>query len=302
MLNLIKADLYRIFKDKIFWIMIIICGAFAILLPLFNFGMYQLDRSSTYDYMVYSGASEDVIKSALAQVDSSYNPFGVSFAAITTMSVNAFIVPIFMLILLSKDVMNGTIRNKVIVGKTRSEIFLANLVISVVGVLAITLACAIVGLLTSFVFFHSGITIEAFGDYCLRLLLTLIGWVVIGASIACFASIMKNVGLAIVCYMVVYYVFLLAGILLMTFLPLIENLANSQAIEVAKGFLNANIFYSMMMTIPPSGGLGMAQAAELVGGPQVDLAFYLEYIGSVIVLIAAFFSLGFFVFRAKDLK
>ncbi len=302
MLNLIKADLYRIFKDKIFWIMIIICGAFAILYPLFNFGIYLFDRSTTYEYMVYNGASDDVIQAALAQVDGNYNAFGVSFVAITTMSVNAFIVPIFFLILLSKDVMNGTIRNKVIVGKKRSEIFLANLSISVIGVLAINLACAIIGLLISMMFFHSGLTLENFASYCLRLLMTLIGWVAIGFAIAAFATVLKNVGLGIVCYMVMYYVLFLGGFILMSFLPLIQNTGNNHLIMFANGVLNSNIFYSMMMTIPPTGGLGFSSIGELTGGPTMDAYFYVEYIAGIVAMCFAFFSLGFFVFKVKDLK
>ena len=279
MLNLIKADFYRIFKDKVFWIMIIICFSFALLFPVFEFGL-----------------------ASFADGTDPYNPFGVSFTAVTSMSLNAFIVPIFLLILLSKDVMNGTIRNKVIVGKTRIEIFMSNLVISIIMVLAITIATALIGLISSFIFFHNGITAEAFSNYIIRLLLVLVGWLMVAISIASFATIMKNVGLSIVCYMVFYYIFILVGIFLMTFIPFFIQDGNQLAVDVAIGVLNANPFYSMMMTIPPSGGLGISAASELLGGPIVDEVFYAEYLSSIVIYMVLFFCLGYFVFKNKDLK
>ena len=169
-------------------------------------------------------------------------------------------------------------------------------------VLAITIATALIGLISSFIFFHNGITAEVFSNYIIRLLLVLVGWLMVAISIASFATIMKNVGLSIVCYMVFYYIFILVGIFLMTSIPFFIVDGNQLAVDVVIGVLNANPFYSMMMTIPPSGGLGISAASELLGGPIVDGVFYAEYLSSTVIYMVIFFCLGYFVFKNKDLK
>ena len=106
MLNLLKADFFRVIKDKMFMILSIICVAISVVIPIAIFGLFSLVTEGSVPLRdSYS---------ALEVTDSIASPF----------STFGLILIVFLLVLLGKD--NNTLRNKVIVGKSRSEIYFSN--------------------------------------------------------------------------------------------------------------------------------------------------------------------------------
>ena len=297
MLGLIKSDLYRIYRDKIFWIMTIIVLAFAVLLPIIVFLFILLIKSGVGAQMEYEGYSQEAIAAGMDEVDKMFTPFGISFFVFSSLSVNSFVIPIFVLILLSKDVMQGTIRNKIIVGKTREAVYFSNIIVSIIIVLGLTIASIILSFIASVIFFHTGMTGDAVAEYFGKIGLMLLGWAVIAVVLAALACGMKNVGLAIVTYMVVYYILLMVPAMFLSFYPTFEI----YLADWFKSFLvvinNMNLFYDMMGPLAPAGGIPLVGMIEPING-----FFYLEFFVSLVITGGIFAVPGFFIFKNKDLK
>ena len=113
MLNLLKADFFRVIKDKMFMILSIICGAISVTIPIAMFGLFS--------FVTDGNVPLRDAYTALSVTDLIASPF----------STFGLVLIVFLLVLLGKD--NNTLRNKVIVGKSRAEIYFANAVLGYVG-------------------------------------------------------------------------------------------------------------------------------------------------------------------------
>ena len=107
MLNLIKANLIRLFKTKLFWI----CMAFMLLFGGFMVFCSVPPEGAPEQHIV--GTTESIVFS------------GSTVAGILAAVVTAFFV--------GTEYSDGTIRNKIIVGHSRPKIYLANLVVCTVA-------------------------------------------------------------------------------------------------------------------------------------------------------------------------
>lgn len=120
MRKLLSADLYRLKRDKVFWICFLGMLLYTVLGMLGNCGQALRDTASfTYTldmfYFIYN------------------LPIGLLIAVFVSMFLGA-------------EYGDGTIRNKLIVGHTRRDIYLANLVTNMVGGSLLLLAGLIGGL------------------------------------------------------------------------------------------------------------------------------------------------------------
>ena len=112
MIDLLKTDLKRAVKDKLFIVICIIAGAFAIITPLLYkviFVVLKFDEEAMQELEML-GMGIMNAKSIFFSSFSLGNNFGL-------------ILPIFVAIILCKDFSNGTIRNKIICGKSRTSIY-----------------------------------------------------------------------------------------------------------------------------------------------------------------------------------
>ena len=135
MLNLLKTDLKRVFKDKLFLILCIIAAAFAIFNPL----VYKL-----------LFAMVDMVE----ELDMAIDAKTLCFTSFSPGNNLGLIMPIFAALVLCKDFSQGTIRNKIICGKTRTQIFLSMLITCAIVMCVVMFFHGILTLLFSRVFFE----------------------------------------------------------------------------------------------------------------------------------------------------
>ena len=123
MLNLLKADFYRIIKSKILKASLIL----AVILPLIFSLMY---------YGVAKIAEHTNEAEALA-ITSMFTGRRLIAASFSLTDNFGLILPIFGAIFVSSDLKNGTLRNKIISGHDRKSIFLSHLITSIAYYLVI---------------------------------------------------------------------------------------------------------------------------------------------------------------------
>ncbi|MGN1479916.1 MAG: ABC transporter permease subunit [Acutalibacteraceae bacterium] len=113
MLNLIKANITRLFKNKLFWL----CMAFMLFFGGFILACSRAPEGTPAGQLV--GLTESII-----------------FSGSTVASVLASVVTAFFV---GTEYSDGTIRNKIIVGHSRPRVYLANLVVCTVAALTLHL-------------------------------------------------------------------------------------------------------------------------------------------------------------------
>ena len=107
MRELLITDLRRIIKDKLFLVACILGVVFAASTPLLYKGLSLL-----------IGVDNELIGSFA-------NAKSIFFSSFVLGSNFGFVLPILLAIVLCKDFSHGTVRNKIICGKSRTKIFLA---------------------------------------------------------------------------------------------------------------------------------------------------------------------------------
>ena len=133
MRNLYVTDVKRILKDKLFTVTCILAGVFAIINPLLNKLLFDmLDISEMLGMM----SAKSMFFSAFLPGDNL-----------------GLIMPILISIIVCKDFSQGTVRNKIISGKSRSTIFISHLLSSATVICVLMLLHALLTLGTSLFFF-----------------------------------------------------------------------------------------------------------------------------------------------------
>ena len=196
MTNLIKTDFKRILKDRLFLILCIIGGAFAVIIPLLYKGLFSV-----------VGAEE-----VLAMTMSAKSLF---FTAFSPSDNFGLILPILLAIVLCKDFSQGTVRNKLICGYSRKSIFLSMYITCATVVCSLILCYALINLFVSLTFLDyqaTPFTWADFGYLMLSVLFEIIIYLFISALICFFVSFVKNKGLVIVLYVGAMFFFLIFGV------------------------------------------------------------------------------------------
>lgn len=264
MLNLLKADFFRVIKDKMFMILSIICGAISVTIPIAIFGLFSL------------------VTEGSAPLRDSYSALSVTDLIASPFSTFGLVLIIFLLVLLGKD--NNTLRNKVIVGKSRSEIYFSNAVLTLLLYLGFMLVHLIITFVVSLIFFKSGLDSEHIGDFIVGVLLKILGYATIASSIVFFASAFHNVAPGIIFSILLGNLFYVAG-------------------TIATSFINPEMEESTINTIriltyvdyPYSIGLTLTAVSQ-------GAIYLVPYLTSTIAFSALFIGFGYLIFKNKDLK
>lgn len=274
MKSLLKADFKRVCKDKLLIVMGILAVVFALITPL----LYALIFST-------GGMAEEPM---LATLISGKAQFFSSFSMGNNLGL---IAPVLLAIVLCKDFSYGTVRNKIIAGKRRSQIYLSLLITCSVVLVAVMLLNAFITLSVSLIFFDyqpTPFTWADFGYFLASLgfaVLTLL-WVAALLSLLCANG--KNVGLAIVLYVAVAFGLVMAGSIVqvaLTLLPISDG--NEVLMDVLHFLDRINIGTSVSYI-----GVGTTYTLEDV--------LYLTL--PPLTGIAGFTGLGILRFNKKDLK
>ena len=134
MFDLIKTDFYRIFKSKTFFVILGIAVGLPILTALMVFGI-----NKGFNLLIGEGGEDFAAINGKLLISGIY---GLS-------SNVGIILPIFLVIFVSGDVSNGLLRNKILVGKSRTQIYFSHLfVITIISLAFISISALILSLLT----------------------------------------------------------------------------------------------------------------------------------------------------------
>lgn len=269
MFNLIKTDLKRIVKDKLFMVIGIIGVVFAVITPLLMLGVNSmLDEQSA------------------AMLGMSVNAKTLFFQAFDPTNNFGLVALILLCVILCKDFSQGTVRNKIICGKSRFSVFTSSFIASSIVLCSLMMLHAILTLGVSLIFFDyqsTPFTANDFGYLVVTLVFKLMTFVVISALITFFSVLMKNAGLCMVMLLAVTMLATIVGSVLSAAIIGVED-------EIIKGvlefFVKTNVFLS---TVTGS-------------GITYSLSDVLCVVLSHIVYGALFYVLGVVVFRKKDIK
>lgn len=174
MKNLLKSDFYRARKDKVLLIGLIVTIGLVIMQVLITKGM--LLASSAAD------ADAEQIGGLLGTTGMALCSNGVSILGNTTQ----MLIPIFLTIFIVKEFNDRTIRNKLIVGYSRSQIYFSIIIVHAVISLIYYLGASLIGLLLGTLFFGLGATFNAdvFGVIVIGFIIQfLLSYVLIGFAI-----------------------------------------------------------------------------------------------------------------------
>ena len=270
MRDLIKTDLRRIFKDKLFLIVCILGAVLAFFTPM----LYKL-------LALLVGIEDDLI----GMFASSKAMF---FSAFSLGNNFGFILPILITIVLCKDFSYGTVRNKIICGKSREKIFFSMFISGTIVTCGTILAHALLTLGISLCFFPyqaEAFTVNTFLYILLSLLFSLLIYVFISSVVCLLCVSMKNAGLAVVLYVAVNFFFTIVGGII------------SAAVMIGPMFEN---FPTKLFEILQK--INLFSASHIGTGITYSLTDVLCLLIPAIVGTALILTLGMFVFRKKDLK
>ncbi len=261
MINLLKTDLKRIIKDKLFLIVCIIGAAFAIITPLLYFLIFKV-----------AGDLSDIEMMGL-----NFSGKSVFFSSFSPASDFGIILPIFISIIIFKDFSYGTIRNKIISGHSRVSIFASMFISSFITLFSIIILYAFLSLGVTLLFVNY--QAEPFGIKDLGYFLASLGFVLLGylfiAAIISFLSVsMKNVGLTIVSYAAISMVFTIVSSLLQIGILILESNGNSTVLPILEFFQNINLFNSLGTVIGQGHTYTLENILYLVLSSVIGIVFY----------------------------
>lgn len=271
MSDLLRADFYRILKNKLVWLV----AAMTVLFPLLLAGLYSGLE------MLMKLASEtpelsEELGGTFSEIGSIFD-IRALFAGTFSLSDNfGLVLPIFTGIFVCGDLSRGTLRSKIIIGKSRVSVYLSHLITIGVFAAAMAVLYTVFTLLFTFSFFDFGmdVTGEVIRQICLWAVLGILSFVFCSTISTCLAMSTGNTA---------------ATILISLAVCLALGLANSlcSILETKEAFRD------ILYLIPGYGSIrGLDITAGHFGLSIASLCFF----GAVNTVI------GILIFRKKDLK
>lgn len=273
--RLLKADFKRFFKDKLFLVSCIIALVFSIINPL----LYKLIFSSLLEFEMEELGIVLDLNSLYFQSFSLSNNLGL-------------IVPILIVIIIFKDFSFGTIRNKIIAGHNRTNIFISLFIVSSAIISLIMFSSAtITGLLSMALFpdLVSNLTSKEIGYFIASIGFELLVMIFVAALVSFLSVFMKNAGLAII----IYAALMLAGTALNGIASIAINFLSFEQGKEELVKLIENISYFNIFA-NNSSVIGLTSSYN---NTQVLLLLLSSLLG-----ISMFVGLGILVFSKKDIK
>jgi ABC-type transport system involved in multi-copper enzyme maturation permease subunit len=274
MRELIQADLKRVIKDKLMLVLAILAVVFALITPL-TFALVF----SVID------VSEEPMLSALVSAK------GMFFQSFSMTNNMGFIAPVLLAIILYKDFSYGTVRNKIISGKSRSQIFLSTFIVCSLVLVCLIMLSAFITLGVSLIFFdyqEGAFAAADLGYFFASLGFELLVLLFMSALLSLLCTCSKNLGIAIVLYLAFTFLLTIVG----SFTQVIG--------AVAQTFVESELLAKVIKVIDR---LNVGMATSYIGtGDSYSLSDVLYLTLPALSGIAAFLGLGLVSFNKKDLK
>lgn len=279
MISLLKADLRRIFKDRLLLIMGILAVTFAIVTPL----LYAAILAGTNAVQI------NAVSDALSGFFSGKTQFFDSFSIGSNMGL---IAPVFIVIVMCKDFSYGTVRNKIISGKSRTKIFISLFISCSVVFTAVMMLHALVTLGMSLLFFDyqsTAFTASDFGYLLESLGFEILVLLCVSAIMSWLCASKKNAGLVIVLYVALVFGLVMAGSIIQVVLNVIKNAGGDDT-----------SIYKMLYFIDR---INIGSSSAYIGnGTEYTLKDVLFLTITPIAGILGFTGLGLLKFNKKDIK
>ena len=275
MIDLLKADLKRAVKDKLFIVLSIIAVVFAFITPLlykFIFEIMEVDVESMQELDAILGT---------------INAKTMFFGAFSLSNNFGLILPLFVAIIICKDFSSGTIRNKIICGKSRASIYFSLLITCGILICFFILAHAILTLLISLMFFdyqQTEFTASDFGYLMASIGLEFIIYLFVSVILTFFITSMKNMGLSIVCYFAFSFLMIIIGSVTQTASMFVD--VDTVTFKFLEFFNVSNPF------------MGVA----IGSGVSYDIKTILYIILPNVIFSVIIVILGLIIFKKRDLK
>lgn len=267
MFNLLKTDLKRLLKDKIILIGFIVTCALSIFTVVMYYGLQSL-----FDSVEDGGLFEGMFSGK----DSFLKSFSPSSNA-------GLMIPIFISVALIKDFRYGTVRNKIIAGKSRMAIFMSNYFAGTIFGLVFYIASTLISLLLGSILlgYGSPFNLNEFGLIMTTYGYGLLNYLVFLSCAVFVAIITKSIGLSITITIV--------GSLLLSIVASVYDFVERYANKIVMYILAINPVY----------------AAQLIAE---DKLYRGSLYNNLIVLIPSICFIAFFIFwgimlfKKQDIK
>lgn len=200
MKKLLKADLYSIFKSKLFIVSIILVIVYPLLMSLLYLGISNIVN------VVVDGESMGVTFSAKSLFATSYslsNDLGM-------------VLPVFAADFILYDFRNGTLRNKIISGSTKSNIYLSHMICTAIFNFVMINLCSFFSLLFNSILLDGdfGFIANEMGYIAIIVGLGSLAFIFIGSITNLIAMSFKNIAPTLIFTIVSCVIFGLLGQLL----------------------------------------------------------------------------------------
>lgn len=265
MSNLIKLDLLKIVKDKLFIIMCAVALGTSLFTPIAYKIIELIIRGTEAEGMVAASARE------------------LAFAVFSPTGAPGLILIIFMPIILHKEYSNGVIRNKIIYGKSRESIYFSLFISAFIIMFGVMLVIASISFVFSLVFFNyvpEGTTVSIGNDIAsifMSLLFEAFIYVFIVSLTMFFTIGVGSIPLSIVVPVV-------SSVLLSLLSSILTYAAKGSKAEEIVSYIN--IF----------------RLAELISIGKYPMGLFIAMFVTPTIYSAIFISTGYLVFKNKSVK
>lgn len=278
MTKLLSAGFYRLFKSRVFWIMLAICILLQVFVCLDNF-RFEQERPEN------SVILDDIVFSMIPAI--------------------GFISSALISLLLGEEYSDGVVRNKLTVGHRRSDIYFANLIVCTAGSFIMLAALFLSGGLLGFAFF-GGFTYDA-GTLLWLVLCSFLLTAALSAIDVLVVMCCQNKAVAAVLSLALVLVMLFAG-------SYLDSVLNEPEMQYGAMVLNENGVMEFVDPAPnPHYVSGMTRTVMGVAEDFIPMGqalqinnFDLERSARWPLLSLAVFTavsaLGYAIFKKKDIK
>lgn len=278
MFKLYKTDMRRVLKDKLFLVVCILGVVFSAITPLL------------YKFIISAGGLGDEM-ALLPEFYSMFSAKSMFFEAFLPGSNFGLIMPVLISIVLCKDFSFGTVRNKIICGCSRTKIFLSLFFTSATVICLTMLVHALLTLGIGLIFFDYQTDPIIAADILYLITSTameMLVYICVAALVAFLCAAMKNVGLVIVMYVAVNFIFTIIDSILLIGVQIMQvDSPDSVLYKVMEFARKINIFSS----------------SSIIGsGTEYTLSETLYCILPPAIFTALLIALGTMIFRKKDIK
>ena len=269
MINLLKADFFRVLRTKIVYISLIIAIALPLFIALVN-GLTAMAAAGLYPEGYEPSPAGDTL-------------LGNTFSPVMSFS---YIFAVFPVIVIMMDFGNGTLRNKIIHGYTRHQIYAAHFIVSLVHITAITLLFAATNVISALVLGISEVPTDLIPAYVIYYLVGFLGVVLVASLGCCLALSLGNAGSIVLTVIgTLFFGYLGSVIGLILQLNHVTNMDH---------FL---CFFPSYFTETLSPFL--LYPSEI---PLVEPMHIVEAVAGILLLSGGFYGLGTIVFSKRDFK